>query len=185
MKGSLALLAPILLIVAAFLATLHGFRRGEQVVETPKARQPRYQLLGAEWTRYDAQGRATLHATADTIRYYDDKSAELEHLNMDRLGSQPGPWHLTAPRGYAPANQQRMQLTEPVKMRGQLKNGEPLELTAETLWVDYARREVYTDSAVNVTAPYREVDAVGMRADWAGTRLQLLKNVRVTYATRS
>lgn len=181
-RGRLALLLPLILIVAAIAVTMRGFRHVERVAEAPQARQPRYELLGAEWTRYDAQGRTQLHATADTIRYYDDKSAELEHLVVDHLGSQPGPWHLTAPRGSAPAGEERLQLTEPVTMRGKLKNGDDLEVTAQTMWVDYARREVYTDTPVHVAAPYRDVQALGMRTDWAGTRLQLLKDVRVTYA---
>jgi LPS export ABC transporter protein LptC len=177
-------LVPLALVILAAWATLHSLQRVDVAEEPPATTRARYELAGAEWTRFDAQGKALLHATADRIRYYDDKSAELDQLNVDHLGSEPGPWHLTAPRGITPANEQRMQLTEPVTMRGSLRDGEPLELTVDTVWLDLGTHEIYTDSPLTIVAPYRRVDAVGMRSDWAGTFLKLERDVKVVYATR-
>jgi LPS export ABC transporter protein LptC len=180
----LSLVATVLLVVAALALTLQSLQHEERAAENPPARKPRYELTSAEWTRYDAQGQAFMHATADTIRYYDDKSAELETLNVDHLGGEPGPWHLSAPRGFAPANEERMELTAPVTLHGALRDGEPMQLTVDQLWVDYARRELYTDAPVDLIGPYREMHAQGMNADWAGTRLKLMHDVRVKYALR-
>lgn len=177
-------LVPLALVVLAAWATLHSLQRADVADEAPVVTHARYEMTGAEWTRFDTDGKALMHATAQRIRYYDDKSANLDQLSVDHLGSEPGPWQLTAPHGVAPPGEQRLQLTEPVTMRGALRDGEPLELNVDTVWVDMGRHEIYSGSPLTIDAPYRKVQATGMRADWAGTFLHLESDVKVRYETR-
>lgn len=183
-RGSLVLAVAAALAIFATLTMLRGFQPEPPQAPVAQTLPPRYQLQGVEWTRLDAQGRPLIEATAATARYYDDKSARFETLQVRRLGAAGGPWNLTAPQGLMPPGEERIQLTDPVEMTGKLKNGDPLRVTAETLWVDLQRKEIHTADRVLLTAPNRQARARGLRADWAGTRVQLLNEVEVDYVAQ-
>jgi LPS export ABC transporter protein LptC len=145
------------------------------------ATEPRYELRGVDWTRFGEDGKTLIQAHADTGRYYDDKSASFDAITVRHLGAGPSPWTLSSPHGRIPAAEQRIELTDPVDMRGALKNGDPASVASASMWVDFERQEIYTEDAIRLSSPGREVRAIGLRGDWAGTRLQLMKNVEVNY----
>lgn len=176
----------VFLAVAAALAAfaalllLRGFQPEPQQAAAEVGNPPRYQLQGVEWTRLDAQGQPLIRATADTVRYYDDKSAQFETLRVERLG-QGGPWNLNAPRGQMPGGEQRIRLEKPVEMTGKMKSGEDVRVETDSLWVDLERKEIATEDRVRLTGRNRAASATGMRADWNGTQVKLLKDVEVEY----
>lgn len=176
-------LLPLLVILLVYL-TLRGFGTRTSPVEQVKVERPRYVLKGAEWTRYDEQGQPEVRATALSIDYFDDKSARLNTLEMDRLGGGNGPWHLSAATGVMPANQERMQLGRPVTVTGDLQDLGPVRIVSDTLWVDFERKEIHTGDSVLLSGEGRNARATGLRADWNGERVQLLQDVHVDYAPR-
>lgn len=182
MKNWAILLGPLLLAFVAILFTLRGFEPSDQVPGLGESTRPRYLLKDAEWTRFDAQGRPQLRAQAREIDYFDDRSAQLRDVQVDRLGGTDGPWRITSPLGLVPASEQRISLKKPVTVRGALQGGGPIEMATTSLWIDFTRREIYTDDPVRLTGPNRSARARGMRADWAGTRVQLLREVEIEYA---
>ena len=143
--------------------------------------QPRYTVQDARWTRYDAQGQPSFEASAAHIDYFDDESARLETLEMRALGGAGSPWLLTAPSGYAPPHAQRMKLLGPVNATAHWPKGETTKLATTELWVDEAKRELYTDAPVHVTGPGRDADSEGMRADWTGKTFEMHGDVRMRY----
>lgn len=168
------------LAVLAALVLLRGFQPEPPQAAAAAGRAPLYQLQGVEWTRLDAQGKPLINATADTARYYDDKSAQFEALRVERLG-QGGPWNLSSPQGQMPAGQQRIRLDKPVQMTGRMKSGENVRVETDSLWVDLERKEIATEDRVRLSGRNRAASATGMRADWNGTQVQLLKDVEVEY----
>ncbi|HSW15242.1 MAG TPA: LPS export ABC transporter periplasmic protein LptC, partial [Solimonas sp.] len=177
-RGSLFLGLASALALFAVLTLLRGFQPEPPAEVAAQAQLPRYELRGVEWTRLDAQGRPLIEAVAGTIRYYDDESARFDTLEVRRLGAN-GPWNLTSPDGTMPAGEERLRLNPPVLITGRLSNGEPVQIDAESLWVDLQRKEIHTEDRVQLHAPNRQARARGLRADWAGTQLRLLNDVEV------
>lgn len=183
MKRSLLLLAlPLLLAVAVALISLRSFERSGTAPLQADSQRPRYTLRDAEWTRFDAQGRTEFHIAAAGIDYFDDQSAQLRTMTMDRLDAGRGPWTLSAPDGTVPARERRVLLTQPVTMTGRMRDGDTLHLTTRQLWVDSDHREIYTEAPVQLSGSGKRASASGMRADWAGEKVQLLHDVKVDYA---
>lgn len=183
-RGGLVFAGIGLLVALTLVLLLRGLRGAPaEVAVAAAAEPPRYELQGIRWTRLDPEGRPLLQATAAQARYFDDRSARFEELQVQRLGAE-GPWTLTAPRGVMPPDEKRIHLTEPAQMNGRLKTGEPVRVTADGMWVDLARREIYTDERVVLQGPQRQARARGLRADWQGTRVQLMNEVEVEYVVQ-
>ncbi len=176
-----------LLLVPALAGLYYTFQRMDNsVVEAPEVPSalPRYTLVGAELTRFDADGEPNLRGQADSIDYFDDQSGHAHNLVMDLVADDDRTWHLSSPTATLPAHQRRFMLDGPVLANGQWPdNGEPLALRTDRLWVDPDRHEIDTDAAVEVQSKSRNGSATGLRSDWVGQSMQLLHNVKMTYQT--
>jgi LPS export ABC transporter protein LptC len=179
-RGSLFLGVAVVLAGLAALTMLRGFQPAGPEPAAGGGMPPRYQLEGVEWTRLDAQGKPLIHATAATARYYDDRSAQFETLQVQRLG-ESGPWNLQSPSGRMPAGESRIRLDKPVEMVGQMKSGETVRVDTDSLWVDLERKEIATEDRVRLSGNNRAARARGLRADWTGTQVKLLNEVEVDY----
>ncbi|HEY0973135.1 MAG TPA: LPS export ABC transporter periplasmic protein LptC [Solimonas sp.] len=180
LKRLLVVAAPLGAAALAVGLTLRGFAPADLATEAA-ADQPRYTVEGAEWTRYDEAGNAAIRARATRIDYYDDRSAQLQQVTVDRLGDQ-GPWTLKAAQGEIPPNQTRMQLSPDVEIDGRLRSGAPADLRTRHVWVDWTARTLASAEPVEMRSPNRELQAVGFESDWAGEQLRFLKDVKVRYA---
>ncbi|MGH8540739.1 MAG: LPS export ABC transporter periplasmic protein LptC [Stenotrophobium sp.] len=181
----LTLLIPLLVLLAASLMWLSSnVERGATHVASQQSpsRQPRYTLSGVDWLRTDQTGKVQLHATADTVEYYDDQSAQLARISIDQLGGPQGIWRLSAPAGEVPAGEQRILLGEPVTLTGHLANGRPMELTTNHLWVDNTQETIHTGDPVEMQSGPQRVHATGFAASWTSDKVQLLNDVKVDYA---
>lgn len=145
------------------------------------AAEPRHWLRGARIARHGADGRLLMLVEAESVDWFDDRSARLTALRVSRLGGQDV-WTLTAPSGHAPPAERRLMLEGPVLAEGRWPNGDPFRISAPHLWIDALRREVATDGRVVLEAPGRRIRALGMRADWDGERLELLAQVEARHA---
>jgi LPS export ABC transporter protein LptC len=160
---------------------LRGFDAAAPIREADRDRSPRYQVHDAEWRRYNADGELEMRVQATSIRYFDDQSAELDTLQLDRLAG-GDVWQLSAPGGAMPAYQQRLRLDAPVLGSATLASDETLQLQAGRLWLDLPARTLSSDDALRLNGPLRSAQANGLLADWAGRRIQLFGNVEVQHA---
>lgn len=141
---------------------------------------PRYAVRDARIQQYDGNGNLRYEATAKQVDFYDNDSVQLELLELSQLGGRQV-WSLQSPSAYGPPGERRLLLQGPVRGDGQWPSGDTFELRADHLWVDTLRREIYTDSDVSLNGERRQIQARGLRADWNGTRLNLLRNVVARY----
>ena len=182
MRKSVLVGGALLLAAVVLLLSLGGFEQsGNTAVRENLQGKPRYVIANAEWTRLGADGKTVFHINAEHIDYYDDESARMTNLSLDGLDQGKGPWRLTSPLGEMPARDKRILLNKPVVMTGAVKQGEAIKLITDQVWVDGAKKELYTASPVVMTRGTQQATATGMNADWAGQRLQLLHDVKVTY----
>jgi LPS export ABC transporter protein LptC len=171
-------LLAVALVGGALWLTFKGFAPVE-IATDHAVERPRYELQNARWTRYGDDGTVELRAQAGRIDYYDDRSMQLFDVQLDRLAD-TGPWSLKAERGVVPPQQQRMQLLPTVYVEGQ-RGGQPMQITAPQVWVDWVKQTIESSQPVHMTSPGRKLDAVGFFADWRGERLRFLKNVEMHY----
>ncbi len=186
--GRLLFLVVMLTISVALWMGVRGFDQAgtESTAQEDNGPRPRYALRDAEWTRLDTDGKAQFHITAATINYYENESAIMSNMTMDGLGGEKGAWTLSSPAGEMPAHQERILLKKPVVITGQSdQTGGPIKLFTDQLWVDNTRKEIYTESPLRMTQGEQQATATGMNADWAGEKLNLLHDVKVTYVPRS
>ena len=84
MLRSLLTLASAVLVIVAVIWSLRGLEDTTTTAKKPEGNEPRYSAKKAEWTHLNAQGVAEFHLTADTVDYYDDRSAKLQTVMVDR-----------------------------------------------------------------------------------------------------
>lgn len=169
-------------VAGAAALALMGERLQEPVVVTPppSVELPRYSVTGAEWIRLDAGGQPEMRARAGVIDYFADDSARLSDLTLDSLGGSTSPWQMHSPTGRVPPHERRLLLEGEVLASG-VYGDEPVSFKTRELWVDLLRREFRTDAPVVLDSPFRRASARGLRADFAGTTVQLLNDVEVDY----
>lgn len=161
--------------------SLLGLENKARIVDKPTVVKPRYTAKQAEWTHLNKEGVAEFHLTADSVDYYDDRSATLRTVVMDRFRAGQSPWRLTAPQGTIPARENRVLLQSPVTATGTLQSGDVVTIVTPRLWADSAKNALYTDAPVELTSLNWRATSTGLRADLAGEKLALLNNSKVIY----
>ncbi len=171
--------------VAALAGLLFTLTRIDDIALEPAAdndKLPRYTLTGAVLTRFDADGQPAMKATAATLEYFDDESANATTLVVDVLSGPKTPWHIEAPAGMLRAGSRDIELTGDVVANGQWPdNGEALVLRSPTMTVNPDTHLLRTAAAVEVDSKTRNGTAVGMNANWQKQDLRLLDNVKMRY----
>jgi LPS export ABC transporter protein LptC len=181
-KSLLYVALPAALVLAALMFTWQGLQPPDEPAAAPAEEPPRYSVTGAQWTRLGATGQPEFRAHADGIDYYADDSAKLRGITLDALGGYESPWHVEAPAGEAPARERRLRLTGGVRAFGEHQNGSPVSFLTSSLWVDLLRRELYTESKVELQTDFGTAEARGMRAPFDDARVYLQGDVQVDYA---
>jgi len=177
-----AILLLILPVLAAVQLTFLRMDDGGTPTETDRAIAPTYTVSGAEIMRFDITGDPVLHATASSVTYFDDQSAQASTLHLDTLRGGAVAWQLDSPTGSMPAHQHRYLLEGPVHVVGRWPDtGETVAVDGTEVWVDPETHEFFSATPVALHSASRNGDAVGMRADWQTHRLQLLRDVRMSY----
>jgi LPS export ABC transporter protein LptC len=175
----------LILIAAAAWIVNSSMHRDRKLAVTETAsddRVPLYVAGQATWTRYGTDGTPLVRATAQNIDYYEDRSMALDTVTLDRLGGPQGAWHVTAPRGLVPANEQRMRLEPDVNVTGTVSKGKlPTTIAASEVWVDWDKKLISSERPVRATAPGRSATAQGWQSDFNATHVQMMGNVEMQY----
>jgi len=152
------------------------------VVQTAEARPPRYTVQGADWTRYDETGAPRFRVRAASIDYYDDRSAQVNQIDVALPGGEDSPWNATAPQGEVPAGQERLILTGSVDGKGVWPGGQPLTFKTPTLWIEWPSNRLGTEAGVVIRSDTRNAQAKSMVGNWKDQTLQLSGGVKLDYA---
>ena len=176
-----SLLLPALLTAAVLVLWLPGER-------PPTTQQPRppsdadYYMERFQLLQSDAQGRARHWLRAVHLAQYGD----ITHLRQPELvlrGDEGAvPWRLRADTGRL-EQESRVFLQGEVQIQ-RLNTGERpgLRILTPSLRLDLERKIAETAQAVTVLAPQGQLQARGLRLSLQEQRLQLLAQVRGTYA---
>jgi LPS export ABC transporter protein LptC len=173
----------LLIIAAAYIVTRSMERDRTLASDQPQSagREPTYIADDATWVRYGVDGTPLVRARAKRIEYFDDHSAVLSTVVLDRLGGEQGQWHLEAAKGTVPPNAQRMLLQPDVAITGETQNRLPTTINGHDVWVDWGRRTISSDEPVRGSAPNRALSAKGWQTDFDASHVQMKGNVEVQY----
>lgn len=142
---------------------------------------PRYRVSGVEWLRTDNAGAPVFRVSAPQLSMFDDERVAIDQPIIDGLGERDV-WQLAAPYGEVPARSRTLTLRGGVIINGRWDDGVPLEARTASLAVDTTARDLSSDDPVQVIGDGRQLQGVGLHADWEGESIRLLDQVHARYS---
>lgn len=161
----------IVAVLALLALVLRNLPGDSGPTETPVSNAPQYVATGARWQRFDANGDVAVAATAERLMGYSGGEKALIGLRIDQLGGEDV-WSLQAPSGHQAAEDQPLQRP----------GAAPATLEAQSLWIDKARQQLFSDEAVTWVDGDSRARAQGFDGDWAGRSVRLRGDVNVRFA---
>jgi len=157
--------------------------------EPVRADFPQAFVLGSRSRVFDEQGHLRYLLVTDEVNHYqyhanrasDRDYTWVEKPDITLLDPEKPPWYLSAERGRSNLREDSMTLIDQVRLWQEAERG-LVEMTSPeiTLWPE--RQFAKTDKPVKMRAPGGEQEAVGLEANLDENRIQLLSQVRGTYA---
>ncbi|MEM7542215.1 MAG: LPS export ABC transporter periplasmic protein LptC [Pseudomonadota bacterium] len=120
---------------------------------------------------------------ADLVTHYpDDDSTELESPHLEIYNGRPKPWHVIAERGWVASGNDVVLLHGEVEIWKNDDGGTRMyQVLTSELRVLPHEKYAETDNPATIIGPSSITHSVGMRANFARDRLELLERVRSRY----
>lgn len=154
---------------------------------------PQVYMNNVQTREFDEQGKLHYELSTPRISHY-QVNPEAPSENDYILIKDPkitfydagdkAPWQVTARQGRSDANGHLIRLLENVLIQQQSTDQGLLEITASELNVRTREQFAETDKAVKMRSAKGQIDAVGMSADLAESRVQLHSQVNAVYDPR-
>lgn len=172
----------LLIMGAVGIALLQGDQQTPEALPTPDPDARSY-LEALQVSRFDETGAPIYRATAQRATYFTDGSLDLAAVRVDYLaGSQTeassGRWQLAAPAGRVPPSHDAIRLEGSVDVDGADAQGLPVHFQTPRLTVELDTRMLRTDAPVVLETTRERIRSVGLAANFAGTRIELLDDVK-------
>jgi lipopolysaccharide export system protein LptC len=175
----LTALAVVLLSVLSWWL-LQRLEVDEQAGKAALVHEPDYYLDGMTRTTTGADGSLRNILRATHVEHFpDDDSTELASPHLEIYNGKPEPWHVIAERGWVSSGSDVVLLHGEVEIWRQGPAGErEYQVLTSELRVLPKEQYAETDSPTTIIGPATVTRAIGMRANFAHDRLELLKRVR-------
>jgi lipopolysaccharide export system protein LptC len=184
-----------LALIALLVMGLLLLEKSPTVLIDPESTEPSHfpyaYMTGIETIEYDTAGQLRYKMTTPSARYFQlDLAApgpqDYTLIDHPRIlfysEGEASPWYLSAAKGHSDANGQRVRLITDVEAQQQSQRHGLIQVTTSELLVQPARQYAETDKAVKMRARQSEIETLGMRAYLDEDRIELLSQVRGTYA---
>ena len=154
---------------------------------------PQIYMKDVETREFDAEGRLHYQLTTPQITHFqmnpdapsDSDYTLIDHPNMALHDVESkAPWLVTAAIGRSEGNGQLIRLLENVLIQQQTPSQGLIQITTSELRVRPREQFAETDKAVKMRSAKGQIDAKGMDADLAQSRLQLKSQVKAVYDPR-
>lgn len=179
MNTWLSVLGVLALAVASFWL-LNRLELEERTAAGPPLHSPDYTIDTMVRTTTGVDGSLRNVLRARRVEHFpDDDSTELASPHLEIYNGAVEPWHVIAERGWVSAGSEVVLLHGEVEIwrLGAAGRREYQVLTSE-LRVLPKEQYAETDNAATLIGPSTVTHAIGMRANFAHDRLELLKRVR-------
>lgn len=154
---------------------------------------PQIYMKSVETREFDAQGKLHYQLSTPQVAHYQvnpDGPSNGDYTLIDRPNmafydaESAVPWLVSAETGRSEANGQLLRLLDNVLIQQQTPTQGLIQITTSELRVRASEQFAETDKAVKMRSAKGQIDAVGMDADLAQSRLQLKSQVKAVYDPR-
>lgn len=154
---------------------------------------PQFYMKEIKTREFDSQGRLHYQLITPLATHYqqrsDGPSADdytlIERPEMAFYDEEAqAPWLVSANTGRSEANGQLLRLLDNVLIQQQTPSQGLIQITTSELLVRAREQFAETDKAVKMRSAKGQIDAIGMDADLAQSRLQLKSQVKAVYDPR-
>ena len=154
---------------------------------------PQFYMKQVETREFDTQGKLHYQLSTPQVTHYQvnpDGPSEGDYTLIERPdmafydADATAPWLVSAEIGRSEANGQLLRLVDNVLIQQQTPTQGLIQITTSELQVRAREQFAETDKAVKMRSAKGQIDAVGMNADMAQSRLQLKSQVKAVYDPR-
>ena len=155
---------------------------------------PQFYMKQVETREFDPQGKLHYQLSTPQVTHYqvhpdgptDGDYTLIERPNMGFYDADEtaAPWLVTAETGRSESNGQLIRLLDNVLIQQQTPSQGLIQITTSELRVRAQEQFAETDKAVKMRSAKGHIDAIGMDADLAQSRLQLKSQVKAVYDPR-
>jgi len=155
---------------------------------------PQFYMQQVETREFDAQGKLHYQLSTPQVTHYQvhpDGPSEGDYTLIERpdmgfydADDTTAPWLVTADTGRSETNGQLIRLLDNVLIQQQTPSQGLIQITTSELRVRASEQFAETDKAVKMLSAKGQIDAIGMDADLAQSRLQLKSQVKAVYDPR-
>ena len=161
--------------------------------DTSTTRFPQFYMKDIKTREFDPQGKLHFQLETPLATHY-QVDPEGPTLNDYTLIESPNmafydaeamaPWLVSAETGRSEANGQLLRLLDNILIQQQTPTQGLIQITTSELLVRAREQFAETDKAVKMRSAKGQIDAIGMDADLAQSRLQLKSQVKAVYDPR-
>lgn len=154
---------------------------------------PQIYMKAVETREFDAQGKLHYQLSTPQVTHYQanpDGTSDADYWLIERPdmafydAETTAPWLVTATSGRSEANGQLIRLLDNVLIQQRTPTQGLIQITTSELQVRASEQLAETDKAVTMRSAKGQIDAIGMDADLAQSRLQLKSQVKAVYDPR-
>lgn len=154
--------------------------------EEPAASFPEAYLIGMQDRTFNREGRLAHTLSAAEVTYFNTGANTQGYIDQPILAffsaDDPRPWYLTASQGIANAEQQTLLLTGAVNAYNEHPRYGRIDINTDDLLVNTDAQIASTDKPVTMQSARGTTSAIGLAAELESGRVQLLSEVKGTYA---
>jgi lipopolysaccharide export system protein LptC len=187
----------ILLCVGFFVFSLRE-RNQLMVDDADTSRFPQFYMTQVETREFDAKGQLHYQLITPQVTHFQlgtNPSAQdytlIDHPHMafhnaseNQDEQEEAPWWVSADNGRSENNGELFRLIENVLIEQNTTTHGSIRITTSEMNVRTRDQLAQTDKAVNIRNAKGQMNAIGMEADFAQSRLQLKSQVKAEYEPR-
>jgi lipopolysaccharide export system protein LptC len=160
-------------------------------IQVARSEFPHAFMENIETLEFDAQGHLRYRMNTPSGRYFQkdpEKPGNEDYSLVDQPqvvfypANSTAPWQLRAELGYVRADGQHLRLDQGVEAEQASPSQGLIQVETESLSIHPTRQYAETDKAVKMRAQLGQLETLGMRAYLSEDRIELLSNVKGTYA---
>jgi lipopolysaccharide export system protein LptC len=163
-----------------------------QIINEDSSGFPQFYMKDVTTSEFNIEGKLRYQLTTPSISHYQlnlNSPGENDYTLIQQPSlifhhDQQAPWTIKAREGRSEKNGELVRLVDDVVISQQSSEQGLIQITTESLLARPIQQFVETDKAVKITAEQTQIDAIGMNADLATSRLQLNSQVNAVYEPR-
>ncbi|MCZ6893268.1 MAG: LPS export ABC transporter periplasmic protein LptC [Gammaproteobacteria bacterium] len=158
----------------------------EVAARLPDPHEPDYYIENMIRTTTGIEGELKNILRAELVEHFpDDDSTELASPHLEIYNGQVEPWHVIAERGWVSSGNDVVLLHGAVEIWRLDKAGQRVyQVITSELRVLPKEQYAESDNPTTIIGPSTVTHAIGMRANFAHDRLELLKQVRTRHEVK-